>query len=69
MIELLGFFNRSGATRAVVLVISKAFGRVWHASLLLKLKSYEILRPFFGLILSFPSIRRLRVVLDGKFLQ
>ena len=24
-------FNRSGATRAVALDISKAFGRVWHA--------------------------------------
>ena len=32
-------FNRSGATRAVALDISKAFGRVWHAGLLEKLKS------------------------------
>ena len=30
-------FNRSGATRAVVLDISKAFDRVWHAGLVLKL--------------------------------
>ena len=35
-------FNRSGATRAVVLDISKAFDRVWHAGLLHKLKSYGI---------------------------
>ena len=27
-------FNRSGATRAVALDISKAFNRVWHATLL-----------------------------------
>ena len=27
-------FNRSGATRAVALDISKAFNRVWHAALL-----------------------------------
>ena len=27
-------FNRSGATRAVALDISKAFDRVWHAALL-----------------------------------
>ena len=27
-------FNRSGATQAVALDISKAFGRVWHAGLL-----------------------------------
>ena len=32
-------FNRSGATRAVALDISKAFNRVWHAGLLPKLKS------------------------------
>ena len=37
-------FNRSGATRAVALDISKAFGRGWHAGLLhkLKCKSYGI---------------------------
>ena len=32
-------FNKSGATRAVALDISKAFGRVWYAVLLHKLKS------------------------------
>ena len=32
-------FNRSGATPAVALDISKAFDRVWHAGLLYKLKS------------------------------
>ena len=35
-------FNRSGATRAVVLDISKVFNRVWHVGLLYKLKSYGI---------------------------
>ena len=35
-------FNKSEATRAVTLDISKAFDRVWHAGLLHKLKSYEI---------------------------
>ena len=34
-------FNRSGATRAVALDISKAFDRVWHAGLLHKLKSTQ----------------------------
>ena len=32
-------FNRSGATRAVGLDISKALERVWHPGLLQKLKS------------------------------
>ena len=59
-------FSRSGATRAVALDISRAFDRVWHAGLLHKLKSYGISGQIFGLISSFLSNRRLRVVLDGK---
>ena len=59
-------FNRSGATRAVAFDISKAFDRVWHAGLLHKLKSYGISGQIFGLISSFLSNRRLRVVPDGK---
>ena len=62
-------FNRSGATQAVALDISKAFDRVWHAGHLQKLKSYGISGQIFGLISSFLSNRRLRVVLDGKSLQ
>ena len=62
-------FNRSGATRAVALGISRAFDRVWHADLLHKLKSYGISGHIFGLISSFLSNRRLRVVLDGKSSQ
>ena len=62
-------FNRSGATRAVALAISKAFDRVWHAGLLHKLKSYGIACQIFGLISSFLSNRRLRVILDGKSSQ
>ena len=56
------------ATRAVALDISKAFGKVWHAGLLRKLKSYGISGQTFALI-SFLSNRRLQVVLDGKFSQ
>ena len=51
----------------MALDISKAFDRVWHAGLLHKLKSYRISGQIFGLISSFLSNRRLRVVLDGKF--
>ena len=61
-----GTFNRSRATRAVALDISKAFDRVWHAGLLQKLKSYGISGQIFDLISCFHSNRRLRVVLDGK---
>ena len=62
-------FNRSGATRAVALDISKAFDRVWYAGLLHKLKSYGISGQIFGLISSFRSNRQLQVVLDGKHSQ
>ena len=62
-------FNRSGATWAVALDISKAFDRVWHAGLLQKLKSYGISGQILGHISSFLSNSRLRVVLDGKSSQ
>ena len=62
-------FNRSGATRAVRLDISKAFDRVWDAGLPQKLKSYGISGQIFGFISSFLSNRRLRVVLGGKYSQ
>ena len=51
-------FNRSGATRAVALDISKVFDRVWHAGLLHKFKSYGISGQIFGLISSFLSNRQ-----------
>ena len=62
-------FNRSGATRAVPLDISKAFDKVWHAGLLHKLKSYGISGQIFHLISSFLTNRQLPVVLDGKSSQ
>ena len=59
-------FNRSGASPAAALDISKTFNRVWNAGLLHKLRSYRISGQIFGLISSFLSIRQPRVVLDGK---
>ena len=49
-------FNRSGATRAVALDISKAFNKVWYAGLLRKLRSYGISSQIFGLISFFFSV-------------
>ena len=59
-------FNRSGATRAVALDISKTFDKVWHAGLLHKLTSYEISGQTFGRISSSLSNRWFRVFLEGK---
>ena len=58
-------FNRSGATQALALDISKAFNRVWHAGHLHKRKSYGISGQIFGLISSI----LLQVVLNGKSSQ
>ena len=62
-------FNRSEAIRTVALDISKAFDKVWHASLLHKFKSYGVSVEVFGLISSFLSKRWLWKVLDGKSSQ
>ena len=55
--RIAGAFNRSWATGAVALDISKAFDRVWHAGLLHKLISYVISGQIFGFISSFFSNR------------
>ena len=49
-------FNRSGATRAVALDISKVFDRVWHAGLLHKLKSMGFQVRYLALFLLFSVI-------------
>ena len=59
---IVGTFNKSGATLAAALDISKAFDRVWHADLLHKPKFYGII----GLISSFLSNRQIWVALYGK---
>ena len=53
----------------MALDISKAVDRVWHADLLRKLKSYGISGQIFGLISSFLTNKRFRVVVDGKSSQ
>ena len=52
-------FNRSGATRAVALDVSKVFDRVWPAGLLHKRKSFVISGQIVGHISSFFSNRQL----------
>ena len=58
--------NKSGATRAAALHISKVFDRVWPVGVLHKLNSYGISDQIFGLISSFLNNRQLRMVLNGK---
>ena len=56
----------SHETRAVFLYISKAFEKVWHGGLLVKLKSSGIFGDLLQLIQSFLSGRQQRVVLNSK---
>ena len=53
-------------TRAVFLDISKAFDRVWHEGLILKLKSYGISGSLLSLLQNFLANRYQRVVLNGQ---
>ena len=52
--------------RAIALDISKAFDKVWHKGLLLKLSSYGVSGRILGIIKSFLSGRSLRVVINGQ---
>ena len=53
-------------TRAVFLDISKAFDKVWHEGLLLKLKSNSISGHLLNLFSDFLNERYHRTVLNGK---
>ena len=66
--EWLGLLTSLGYS-SCSLDIPQAFERVWHAGLHHKLRSYGISGQIFGLISSFLSNRRLRLVLDGKSSQ
>ena len=48
----------SHETRAVFLYMSKAFDKVWHGDLILKLKNYGISGPLIALIKSYFSHRK-----------
>ena len=56
----------SHETCAVFLDISKAFDKVWHDGLILKLKNHGISGPLLALIESYLSNRKQRIVLNGK---
>ena len=53
-------------SRAIALDISKAFDKVWHKGLLLKLASYGISGTVLSTIKSFLSNRSLNVVINGQ---
>ena len=58
--------DSSFETRTIALDISKAFDKVWHKGLLLKLKSYGISGRILSILKSFLTNRKMKVVLDGQ---
>ena len=52
-------------TRAVFLDISKAFDKVWHEGLIIKLKANGINGSLINILYSFLTGRKQRVVLNG----
>ena len=58
--------NPSLEVRGAFLDISKVFDRVWHDSLLFKLKLLGICGGYYNLIQSFLDNRHQRVVVNGK---
>ena len=64
--EIYNAFEHHHDTRAVFLNISKAFDKVWHDGLLLKLRSNGISGPLLNLPSKFLSERYQRTVLNGK---
>jgi len=59
-------FDKCGEAKAIALDISKAFDKVWHSGLLLKLSSYGVSGNVFKIIESFLTNRSIKVVLDGQ---
>ena len=58
--------NPPADVRGVFLDISKAFYKVWHKSLLFKLKSYDVEGELLSLLECYLSNREQRVVLDDQ---
>ena len=57
--------HRLGESKAVALDISKAFDRVWHEALLVKIRALGAGDTFVSWVSSFLANRSIRVVVDG----
>ena len=57
--------NPSIDTRDVFLDMSKGFGKVWHAGLIFKLRSYGIYSGLLHLLKNYLRNRKQRVILNG----
>ena len=64
--EIYQSFDDNLEVRAVFLDISKAFDKVWHKGLILKLKQKCISDKILNIITDFLTFRKQRVILNGK---
>ena len=64
--EIYKSFDEGFEVRGVFLDISKAFNKVWHEGLVLKLKQNDISGNFLNLLRDFLRNRKQRVLLNGK---
>jgi len=67
--DLAVIMNNNSQADAAVLDFAKAFDKVPHRRLLVKLKHYNLCQQVIGWIESFLSSRTQRVVVDGYMLQ
>ena len=66
--EIYTSFDDRFEVRGVFLDISKAFDKVWHEGLILKLKQNDISGNLLNLLCDFLRNRKQRVLLNGKSL-
>ena len=59
-------FDNGFEVRGVILDISKAFDKVWHEGLILKLKQNGISGNLLNLLCDFLRNRKQRVLLNGQ---
>ena len=64
--EIYQSFDDSLEVRAVFLVISKVFDKIWDKCLILKLKQNGISKKILNIITDFLSLRKQRFVLNGQ---
>ena len=67
--EIYKLFDEGFEVREVFLDISKAFDKIWHEGLLLKLNQNGISRNLLKLLRDFFSYRKQHVVLNGQYLS
>ena len=64
--EIYQSFDDNLEVRAILLDISEAFDKIWHKTLIFKLKQNGMSDKILNIITDFLSFRRQRVVLNGQ---